>query len=399
MATSPRPLRVLTLARTIGLSDGGAERIALELTRRLDQDRFRPYMCVTHAPFGGYDELADEAEAAVVAAGVPVLRLERRSTLDVPPWRHLYALLRRERIDVLHSHMFRSGVAGTLIGRIARVPVLIAHEHSWSFQGRPLRKLLDREVIARGSDAFVAVSREDERLMIEVERIAPEKIRFVPNGIPPLLRAHGTDVRSELGISPDAPVLGAVGVLRSEKAFEVLVHAAAILREEHPDVRVLIVGEGPERGMLEAEIARRGLGGVVILTGHRPDVPEILDALDVAILCSDREGSPLALTEYMAAGRPVVATRVGGIPAVIEDGVEGLLIEPRDPVALAAATGRLLRDRELGARLGAQARERQLAEFGIDAMVQRFEDLYVELYDAKLRRREHRDESAPRTPA
>jgi glycosyltransferase involved in cell wall biosynthesis len=99
-------------------------------------------------------------------------------------------------------------------------------------------------------------------------------------------------------------------------------------------------------------------------------------------MCSDREGSPLALKEYMAAGKPVVATRVGGIPELIGDGVHGLLVEPRDPPALAAALARLLGDPRLGKQLGSQARERQLAEFGIDAMVRRFEDLYVELYDA-----------------
>jgi glycosyltransferase involved in cell wall biosynthesis len=200
-------------------------------------------------------------------------------------------------------------------------------------------------------------------------------------------------VRRELGIEANAPLIGAVGALRKEKALEVLVRATGILLEDFPELRVIVAGSGPERAGLERLIDTLGLNDVIMLVGHRGDVPDVLAALDVAVLCSDREGSPLALKEYMAAGKPVVATRVGGVPELIDDGTHGLLVEPRDPHALAGAVARLLRDPELGARMGSQARRRQVAEFGIDAMVRRFEELYVELYDTATARRRRRDRS------
>jgi len=121
----------------------------------------------------------------------------------------------------------------------------------------------------------------------------------------------------------------------------------------------------------------------VIFTGIRTDVPDVLEALDVAVCCSDYEGSPLSVLEYMEAAKPIVATRVGGVPDLIEDGVEGVLVEPRDPAALAAAVTAMLRDRSVAAELGAQARERRRAEFDIEVMVTRLEALYEDLYEAK----------------
>src|SRR5205085_180032 len=173
-----------------------------------------------------------------------------------------------------------------LLDPVTRVPVVIAHEHSWSFEGEPLRRFIDRNVIARRADAIVAVSDEDRRRMIEIEHIPPGKIRTIPNGIPPL-RAAGTDIRSELGIPAGAPLI-----------------------------------------------------------------------------------------EYMAAGKAAVATRVGGRPALVEEGVTGLLVPPRDPEALAAAIGELLRDPGRRAAMGERGRERQRQDYDQDVMVRRFETLY-----------------------
>ena len=113
-----------------------------------------------------------------------VMGLKRTSARQVWAWWPLYRLLRRERIDVLHAHKFGSNLWGTVIGRLARVPVIVAHEHTWSFEGKPWRRFGDREVIARGSTAFIAVSREDRRRMIEIEGIDPDDVMFIPNGIP-----------------------------------------------------------------------------------------------------------------------------------------------------------------------------------------------------------------------
>ena len=356
---------------------GGAERVAATLVAGLDPERFDVTICATRVA-------KDSAAAPLRAAGVRVLSLDRSRTLALWEWWPLARLLRLERIDIVHTHQFGSNFWGTLIARLVGVPVVIAHEHTWSYEGEPLRKLADREVIARGADVFVAVSREDRRRMIEIERIDPSVIRFMPNGIAPLPPADGGRLRSELGIEADVPVIGTVSVLRRQKALDVLLAATAELVHSHPRLQVLIAGGGPQREHLEQRVRELGLERNVRLLGHRADVPDIVAALDVAVTSSDYEGSPLSVMEYMAAGRPVVATRVGGVPDLVEDGLTGLIVERRDPAALAAALRRLLEDAELREAMGARGAERQRAEFSAEAMVRRMEDLYEELYRERV---------------
>ncbi|GIK78199.1 MAG: glycosyltransferase family 1 protein [Acidobacteria bacterium] len=370
-----RRLRVVTLVDGIGLA-GGAERLAREVVLRLDPDRFEPTLCVSR---WSEERARAAAEAGALAglerAGVGFLPLRRRGTYDLLSWRPLWRLL-RDGIDVLHGHKIGSNVWAAVLGTLARTPAIVAHEHTWSFEGQPLRKLLDRRLIAPRADAFLAVSELDRRRMIEVERIDPAKVIFVPNGIPEPPPRGDVDVRRELGIGREAPIVGTVCALRPQKALDVLIDAAAILARRIDGLRVLIVGEGPERPALERRIAELGLAATVVMLGHRDDVRDLIGEFDVAACSSDFEGTPLSVLEYMQAALPIVATRVGGIPDIVADGSEGMLVEPRDPAALAAAVARLLGDRDLAARLGSGARERQLAEFDIGVTVRAVERIY-----------------------
>jgi glycosyltransferase involved in cell wall biosynthesis len=373
-----RRLRVVTLVDHLGTS-GGGERLAMEISKRLDRERFEPIHCASRWDPESSGPAQRAAADELRAAGVRVMGLGRGSTLAVWSWAPLLRLLRRERVDVIHSHKFGSNVWGVMLGRLARVPAIVAHEHTWSYEGQPLRRNLDRRLIARLSGAFVAVSHEDRRRMIEVEKIDPEDAVFVPNGIDALPEGDGARVRAELGIEADAPVLGAVAVLREQKALGVLIRAAVELVPDHPRLRVLIAGEGPEREPLEALIAELGLRDTVTLLGQRRDIPDVLAALDIGVVSSDFEGTPLAVLEYMDAAVPVVATRVGGLPDLIEHGRHGLLVEPGDPSALAEAIGTLLRNPEQARALGELGRERRRAEFSIDNTVQALERLYLDL--------------------
>lgn len=381
-----RRVRVVTLIDFL-TAQSGAERLALELATHLDQTRFQSLLCVSRwPPPGPPDAAAREGLRQLSQAGVKLVGLGRRGKVDVWVWARLARLLRRERIDVLHAHKFGSNVWGTLMGRLARVPVVIAHEHTWSYEGRPVRRFLDRELIARGADRFIAVSREDQRRMVAVEGIDPARTLLLPNGIrQPAPSDSDSDVRRELEIAPEVPVIGLVGVLRPQKALHVLVRAMATLVREIPGVQALIAGEGAERHALEQLAVELGVQDSVHFLGHRSDVPALLGALDVAVSCSDYEGSPLAVLEYMEAGLPVVATAVGGTPDLIESGVHGLLVPPGDPGALAAAIGQLLRDRGLARAMGARGRQRRRVEFDFDLMVRRTEDLYSELLSARGR--------------
>jgi glycosyltransferase involved in cell wall biosynthesis len=385
-----RKLRVMTLTDR-PFEVGGAEALARTIATRLDPARFDRVLCATR-----HDPLNLRVDPAVAAAGVRVLKLERGSRAAIAAWLPLISFLRDQRVDVLHTHKFGSNLWGSLLGRLAGVPVIIAHEHTWSFEGQPLRCFLDRSIIARAADVVVAVSREDRRKMVEVEHIDPNRIRVVPNGIAPKSPERGIDVRTQLGISSTAPVIGCVGNLRPQKALHHLIDCADILVREFPDLRVLIVGGGSDEARIRSLVRSRDLSKTVLLLGDRSDVPNILAALDLSVSTSDWEGSPLAVMEYMAAGKPVVATRVGGVPDLVTHGVQGLLVEPGDVEGLAGAIAGLLRDPERRAVMGASGRRRQRLEFDINLMVGRLELLYEELFRVTNRARLERWAPSPR---
>jgi glycosyltransferase involved in cell wall biosynthesis len=360
-------------------TQGGGERFAAEIAKRLDPGRFEVTLCISRWPRPGMGAEAEVAVEEVSECGVRVLGLGRTSALTVWDWRPLYRLLRRERTDIIHSHKFGSNAWGSLIGTAARVPALVAHEHSWSFEDDRVRRLVDRRLIGRRADAVIAVSSQDRRKMIEVEGIPAEKIRLMPCGIPSGDGAPPAGLRAELGIAPEAKLVGAVGGLRPEKAFGDLVVAAGRLRAALGDVHVVIAGDGPERGGLEQKIAADGLGDCVHLLGFRDDVPAVVSALDVAVCSSEREGSPLSVLEYMRAARPIVATEVGGIPDLIRDGDEGVLVPPDDPVAMSNAVAMLIGDPRLAAELGDRARLRQREHFDLAGNIREIEELYEAL--------------------
>jgi glycosyltransferase involved in cell wall biosynthesis len=376
---------VVTLVDLLS-SQGGAEHFALVIATRLDPERFESTLCVSRWPPPARwkaDASGKQALERLDQAGVRFLPLERRRKVEFSPWMRLERFLRRERIDVLHSHKFGSNVAGSFVARVARVPVVLAHEHTWSYEGQPLRRFLDRELVSRAADRMIAVSREDQRRMIEIERIDPARTMFIPIGILPSPPPDDRDIRAELGIAPAVPVIGLVGVMRPQKAHHVLLRAAARLTGEWPELQVVLVGDGPERAALEQLTRELGLESTVRFLGSRTDVPRVLRALDIAACSSDFEGSPAAILEYMDAGLPVVATAVGGIPDLIEPGVHGLLVPAGDPDALAEALAELLRDPERARQMGARGQERRRSEFDLDVMIRRLEDLYLELLEKR----------------
>ena len=267
--------------------------------------------------------------------------------------------------------MFGSNVWACALGRMAGARVVVCHEHTWSYEGRPLRRFLDRELIGRFADAFVAVSAEDRRRMIEIEGVRPEVIRYIANGGADPTPPSGADVRAELGIPARASVIGSVGHLRHQKAYWVLVRAVERLRVSHPEVRALIAGDSSEDHSVAPLIAELGLQNHVLLLGRREDVADVIAALDVAVCCSDFEGMPLSVLEYMEGAKPVVATRVGGVPDVVVDGVTGLLVERRDPVALGDAVAELLDHPDRALEMGLRGHERRYASFDLNDTVAR----------------------------
>jgi glycosyltransferase involved in cell wall biosynthesis len=364
-------LRVLQLINLA--DDGGAERFALGLATHLPQDRFEPWMC---SPRGtgalGTRELAD--------AGVPLVNLGRRAKWDAHRLAGLARLLRRERFDVLHAHMHGSNLWGSLIGRACRVPVVIAHEHTWSYQGDPLRAWVDGRVIGRLVTRFVAVSNADAERMVDYERVPASKVVVMPTAYVPSPPSPpgATDIRGELGLEPGVPLIAMAVVFRPQKALEVMLEAHSLLAQRVPDAQLLIAGDGPPRPALEQRTRELGIERRVHFLGQRTDIDRILSAADVGALSSDFEGMPLFTFECMANDAPLVATAVGALPDVVENGVSGILVPPRDPSALARALAELLTDPARRARI-AQAAEQRLAPFRIQVIADRFAELYESL--------------------
>jgi glycosyltransferase involved in cell wall biosynthesis len=368
----PRRLRVLTLIDRAS-NQGGAERFAVGLATHLPRERFDAWICSSREP--------DAATAAAVAeAGIPLVTLGRQAKWDVHRMGRFAELLRRERFDVLHAHKFGSNLWGTVIGRACRVPVVIAHEHTWTYEGNPLRVWLDGNVTGRLATRYVAVSAADRERMVNIEGVSRDKVVVIPATvhIPSPGGGGNGDVRAELGLTADTPMVAVVAVLRPQKALTVLLEAHALLLERIPDAHLVIAGDGQCRQELERRGHELALDDSLHFLGRRTDVDSILAAADVAALSSDFEGTPLFIAECMANHTPVVATAVGGVPEVIEDGHTGLLVPPRDPAALAEGLTRLLSDPSERERIAEEA-YRRLDRFTLGAVAARFGELYETL--------------------
>jgi glycosyltransferase involved in cell wall biosynthesis len=370
MQSEPQRLCVLTVIDA--LMTAGAETVATRIALALDRRRFESIICSTRPSVPQHVERAR-------AEGIEVLELDRRSKVDVWRWRPFVQLLRSGRIDVVHAHKFGSNLWAALLKPRGSLPVLLAHEHSWSFEGR-LRRIVDRELIARRADAIVAVSSTDRMRMIELERIPAEKVVYIPNGIPDRPAGDGERVRQELGVAPTDPLVGTVCGLRPEKELETTLRALGRLAPQRPGLRFVVVGDGPERGRLE-RLADE-LGVPTLFLGQRPneEVPDLLAAMDVVVCSSRFEGMPLAVLEWMAAGKAIVASRVGGLPTMVSDGREAVLVPRRDHAAFAHEIARLLDDPDERRRLGEAARRRQQEEFRFEQTVARLESLYERLH-------------------
>jgi len=372
MSDTPRGQRLRVLTIIDALMTAGAETVATRIALGLDPGRFESVICSTRPSPRRHVETAR-------AAGVEVLELGRRSKVDVWRWRPLVRLLRSGKVDVVHAHKFGSNLWAAMLVPRGRLPVLIAHEHSWSYEGT-LRRVVDRELIGRRSDVIVAVSPTDRTRMIELEGIPAEKVVFIPNGIPDRPAGDDERVRRELGLSAADPVVGTVCGLRPEKEVETILRALGRLAPHRPRLRFVVVGDGPERSRLERLSAE--LGVPALFLGHRPneEMPDLLAAMDVLVCSSRFEGMPLAVLEWMAAGKAIVASRVGGIPSILEHDREGLLVPPRDFVGFADAIARLLDDPLERRRLGEAAQRRQRDEFRFDRTVSLLESLYERLH-------------------
>lgn len=283
----------------------------------------------------------------------------------------LVSILRRRRIEALHCHDFTAAILGTVAATLVRVPSILTLHGSTHYREKRLRRSLLRWAVRR-SRGVVAVSTDLSGQVTRDLSLRAGEVEVVPNGTRMVSgdRARGRHV---LGVEPGEVAVLAVGRLIHLKGFDVLSRAARMLHNCERHARLIVAGEGVERPTLEGMNDDPWGGGPLTLLGMREDIPDLMAGADIFVMPSRSEGLPMALIEAMAAGLPVVASSVGGIPEVVENGVHGLLVEPGDPVALAEAIAVLGRDPSLRARMGAAGRNRVRARFSVEAMVDQYE--------------------------
>jgi glycosyltransferase involved in cell wall biosynthesis len=291
-------------------------------------------------------------------------------------WR-LRRLLKEWRPQIVHCSVFTANLWGRLAAKLAGVPVLIAHEQSTVSLEKWHRRAIDR-ALALATHRVLVVSEDLRRRVIREEGIPPRRVQVLYNAID---CAAIASARAEP--PPDLPGrpgfrVGAVGRLEWRKNHATLVRAAARVVREAPEATFVLIGDGPERERIEAEIARLGLKSNFYLLGERDDVPRLLHALDVYALCSVTEGLSLSILEAMAAERPIVATRVGGNEELLGGGCAGILVAPRDPEALAEGIARILRNPREAQDLARAAGRRVREHFDIHSVARCLERIYEE---------------------
>lgn len=373
-ASSRRPLRVMFVITCMPV--GGAETLLVNLVRRLDRELFAPELCCLKyfGPLG--ETLAEE---------IPAFSGLLRHKYDLRVLGRLTRLLRRRNIDAVVT----VGTGGDKMfwGRLAAwragVPVIASALHSTGLPDHV--EWLNRR-LAPITDAFIGVAQSHSLYLVEHEGCPAHKVHAIPNGVDidrfrPL--EPQPELRASLGLNATGPVAAIVAALRPEKNHELFLRAARRILDLHADAQFLVIGDGDLRPRLEALRDELRLTGAVRFLGTRGDVPELLSLVDVLMLTSHMEASPVSILEALACGKPVVATRVGSIPETVRDGESGYLVDAGDVEALAERVNLLFSDPARARRFGAIGRNTVVENASLECMVEGYQDLLASIYACK----------------
>jgi glycosyltransferase involved in cell wall biosynthesis len=318
---------------------------------------------------------------------VPSLVRPISPAADLAALWELVAILRRERPYIVHTHTSKAGVLGRVAAWITHVPLLIHTPHGHVFYGHfgsisSWVFLQVERALAWGTDGLIALTPAEKHEHLERGVGNADRFAVIPSGVPITrfkeARTFGKVVPDWFGCPPNSTIIGSVGWLTDIKGHRFLIDAVALLKHEHPRLHLVIVGSGDQYDALLHQARIAGISQAMHLVGYREDVELALAGMDCFVLPSLNEGMGRALVEAMAAGLPVIASRVGGIPALIEDEKNGLLVPAGDSHALAIALRRVLSDFGWANALGQNAKESIGTSYGVPAMVQAIERVYGE---------------------
>ncbi len=357
----------------LSLDLGGLERITLDLLRwGQDHGQAVSVICLERPGI-----LATEASAL----GARVICLDKRAGIQLALKGRLRRLFEQQRPDVVHTHQIGALFYAGPAARAACVPAVVHTEHGKHYGARLRTRWLGR-FAGRYATRFCCVSRDIADAALAHRIVPARKVEVIPNGIDTqrfLALGAGQQVRCRLGIPQGVPVIGTIGRLSEIKRQDLLIRSFARVRAHRPDAHLLLVGDGPLASSLRQLAEECGLNGCVHFAGYQSEPERYLQAMDVFALTSRSEGMPVAILEAAAAGVPVLASRVGGVPEIIEHQRTGLLFEANDSSALTAGLIALLDDPALAGRLAQAARQQAQSLFDVRHMVAGYHKLYSSL--------------------
>lgn len=364
---------------TTGLGYGGADTQLVRVATRLRARGWRVQVVSMIPPQAHVEELE--------AAGIQWFSLDmRRGVPDPRGLVRLVGLLRRERPSILTSFMYHANLLGRIAGRLSGVPVIVSSIRNENFGG-PMRDRIMR-LTDRLADVTTINSYLAGQAVVQRGVVPGRKLRVIPNGIDIARFIWTPDirmaVRRALGVDERDFLWLAVGRLREQKDYPTLLAAFARVSQQRPDAILYVAGQGPLLQTLERLMSSLGLKERVRFLGLRTDIPRLLAAADGFVLASAWEGLPNVVMEAMAAAKPVVATRVGGVPELVEDGISGFLVPPKDDEALARTMLRLMSlPPEVRSTMGEKGRTHVERLYSVDRVVDQWEELFLELLERK----------------
>lgn len=366
--------RVIRILYIIGqLEPNGAEWQLVRLLDGLDKASFRCYVCSLWPVL----DLAPEVERA----GAIIVPIFKRWRLDVSVSFRLARFIRKEKIDIVHCFLPTANAWGRVGGILAGVKVVVSERNVEDW--KPWYWLWLDRLLARYTSMILTNAEAIKRFVVSSTKIEPDRVRVIYNSVNPA-RFSSVDpiaLRSELGIMPEARVITSIGRLEEQKDFRTFLAACAMVRERTGSlpIKILIVGQGSLRKELERLAQALGIAGETVFLGWRKDIEIVLAITDIFVLTSIREGLPNVILEAMAAGKPVVASYVGGIPEVVTDGVTGFVVPARNASGFAEAIGRLLNDPDLAAAMGRRGQTRACEVFTEDRCLSETRQIYCQL--------------------
>lgn len=289
----------------------------------------------------------------------------------------LAKIIREQKVSIINTHSSKDSWMGSIAGRFSGVKIIRTRHISSELNKSPMTRL----VYGPLCDAIITTGDFIKNQLIAGLRLPGDKIVSIPTGIDTekFSSANGDRIRSELGFQPypDDIIIGSAAALRSWKGHEYLVKAMPILLRDYPDIKMVFAGEGPMRAAIEGWIDEAGVGKSVFLLGHREDVADVIKSFDISLLASyASEGIPQFVLQSMAAGKAVIGTTAGGIPEVVRDGVNGLVVPPRDPEAIAGAVKKIISTSGLKEKMGEAGRVMALEKHSTKNMLDDLELLY-----------------------